>query len=157
GVRLIERSTRSFRVTSIGQAVHAHCEAVVAAADAAAALPTDAMAGPRGTGRGAWPPGLLSPKLKPILPRVLAVHPEVRLAIMVSNRRVDLVEDGFDVAIRVRERLDTDQDLVVRKLGMSRRILVAAPTHLSHRMPVRVLADLPSGPLLTYGDEAVAE
>jgi DNA-binding transcriptional LysR family regulator len=46
-----------------------------------------------------------------MLPGFMAAYPEVRLAVAVSSRRVDLVEEGFDVAIRVRERLDADQDL----------------------------------------------
>jgi DNA-binding transcriptional LysR family regulator len=87
----------------------------------------------------------------------MAIYPEVRLALAVSNRRIDLVEEGFDVAIRVRERLDTDQDLVVRQLGVSRRILVADPAHLVQRTPVCEPADLPNGPLLTIGDEVIAE
>jgi hypothetical protein len=61
----------------------------------------------RGTVRVACPPGLLPNVLTSMLPGFVAAYPEVRLALAVSNRRVDLVEDGFDVAIRVRERLDT--------------------------------------------------
>jgi DNA-binding transcriptional LysR family regulator len=57
---------------------------------------------------------MLPNMLMPIIPGFMAAYPEVRLALAVSNRAVDLVEEGFDVAIRVRERLDTDQDLVQR-------------------------------------------
>jgi DNA-binding transcriptional LysR family regulator len=67
------------------------------------------------------------------------------------------VEEGFDVAIRVRERLDTDQGLVVQRLGVSRRILVADPAHLSKRAPVCAAADLPNGPLLAGRDEVINE
>jgi DNA-binding transcriptional LysR family regulator len=157
GARLIERSTRGLRVTPVGRAVRAQCEAVVTAAEGAAAVAAEAIAHPRGTVRVACPPGLLPNVLTPMLPGFVATYPEVRVALAVSNRRVDLVEEGFDVAIRVRERLDTDQDLVLRRLGVSRRILVADPTHLSRRAPVRALADLPNGPLLTFGDETIAE
>ena len=157
GARLIERSTRGFRVTQIGRAVHAQCETVVAGAEGAAAVAAEAIALPKGNVRVACPPGLLPNILTPILPGFMAAYPEVRLALAVSNRRVDLVEEGFDVALRVRERLDTDQDLVVRRLGVSRRILVADPTHLARRAPVICLADLPKGPLLTTQDEAIAE
>jgi DNA-binding transcriptional LysR family regulator len=157
GARLIERSTRGFRVTQIGRAVHAQCETVVAGAEGAAAVAAEAIALPKGNVRVACPPGLLPNILTPILPAFMAAYPEVRLALAVSNRRVDLVEEGFDVALRVRERLDTDQDLVVRRLGVSRRILVADPTHLARRAPVICLADLPNGPLLTTQDEAIAE
>ena len=157
GVRLIERSTRGFRITAIGRAVHAQCEAVVAAAEGAATVAAEAIALPRGMVRVACPPGLLPNMLTPTLPRFMAAYPEIRLALAVSNRRVDLVEEGFDVAIRVRERLDTDQDLVVRQLGISRRILVADPTHLARRVPISALTDLPAGPLLAAADEAIAE
>ena len=157
GARLIERSTRGFRVTPVGQAVHAQCEAVVAAAEGAEAAAAEAVALPKGTVRVACPPGALANILTPILPGFMAIYPEVRLALAVSNRRIDLVEEGFDVAIRVRERLDTDQDLVVRQLGVSRRILVADPAHLVQRTPVCEPADLPNGPLLTIGDEVIAE
>jgi len=103
GARLIERSTRGFRVTPIGRAVHAQCEVVVDAAQGAAAVAAEAIAVPKGTVRVACPPGALPNILAPTLPEFMAAYPEVRLALAVSNRRVDLVEEGFDVAIRVRE------------------------------------------------------
>src|SRR5262249_2485193 len=112
---------------------------------------------PKGKVRVACPPGLLPNMLTPIPPGFMAAYPEIRLALAVSNRRVDLVEGGFDVAIRVRERLDTDQDAVVRQLGVSRRILVANPAHLSRRAPISGPADLLKGPLLTLQDEALDE
>ena len=157
GARLIERSTRGFRVTQIGRAVHAQCETVVAGAEGAAAVAAEAIALPKGNVRVACPPGLLPNILTPILPGFMAAYPEVRVALAVSNRRVDLVEEGFDVALRVRERLDTDQDLVVRRLGVSRRILVADPAHLSRRAPVCAVVDLPKGPLLAGRDEVIDE
>ena len=157
GVRLIERSTRGFRITPVGQEVHKQCETVVAAAEAAAVVAAEAIAIPKGTVRVACPPGLLPNMLTPMLSGFMAAYPEVRLALAVSNRRVDLVEEGFDVAIRVRERLDTDQELVVQRLGVSRRILVADPAHLSRRAPVRAVADLPNGPLLAGRDEVIDE
>ena len=157
GARLIERSTHGFRITPIGRAVHEQCESMIAAAEAAALVAAEAIALPKGIVRVACPPGLLPNMLMPILSGFMATYPEVRLALAVSNRRVDLVEDGFDVAIRVRERLDTDQDLMVQQLGVSRRILVADPAHLSRRAPVCAVDDLPNGPLLAGGDELINE
>ncbi len=156
GVRLIERSTRSLRITPVGRAIHEQCETMVAAAETAAVVAAEAISLPRGIVRVACPPGL-SNMMRPILSGFMAAYPEVRLALAVSNRRVGLVEDGFDVAIRVRERVDTDQDLVVQRLGVSRRILVADPAHLSRRAPVRAVTDLPNGPLLAVGDEVIDE
>jgi DNA-binding transcriptional LysR family regulator len=157
GVRLIERSTRGFRITPVGRAVHEQCESMVAAAEAAAVVAAEAIALPKGTVRVACPPGVLPNMLTPVLSGFMAAYPEVRLALAVSNRRVDLVEEGFDVAIRVRERLDTDRDLIVRRLGVSRRILVADPAHLSRRAPVCAVVDLPKGPLLAGRDEVIDE
>src|SRR5262249_31094409 len=122
-----------------------------------AIVAAQAIAVPKGTVRVACPPGMLLNILTPTLPGFMAAYPEVRLALAVSNRRVDLVEEGFDVAIRVRERLDTDQDLMVQQLGVSRRILVASPEHLARRPPVLAVADLPDGPLLAGRDEVIAE
>jgi len=130
---------------------------MIAAAEAAALVAAEAIALPKGIVRVACPPGLLPNMLMPILSGFMATYPEVRLALAVSNRRVDLVEDGFDVAIRVRERLDTDQDLMVQQLGVSRRILVADPAHLSRRAPVCAVVDLPKGPLLAGRDEVIDE
>jgi DNA-binding transcriptional LysR family regulator len=155
GVRLMERSTRSLRITPVGRAVLEQCETMVDAAEAAAAVAAEAVALPRGTVRVACPPGLLPNMMAPILSGFIAACPEVRLALAVSNRRVDLVQEGFDVAIRVRERLDTDRDLVVHRLGVSRRILVGDPAHLSRRTPVCAVTDLPNGPLLAGRDEVV--
>jgi len=155
GALLIERSTRGFRITPVGQAVHEQCESMVAAAEAAAVVAADAIALPKGTVRVACPPGPLPNMLTSVLSGFMAAYPEVRLALAVSKRRVDLVEEGFDIAIRVRERLDTDQDLVVQRLGVSRRILVADPEHLSKRAPVCAVADLPNGPLLVDRDEVI--
>jgi len=157
GIRLIERSTRGLRITPVGRAVHEQCESMIAAAEAAAVVAAEAIALPRGTVRVACPPGLLPNILMPTLSGFMAAYPEVRLALAVSNRRVDLVEEGFDVAIRVRERLDTDRDLMVQRLGVSRRILVADPAHLSRRAPVCAVADLPDGPLLAGRDEVINE
>jgi DNA-binding transcriptional LysR family regulator len=128
---------------------------MVAAAESAAIVAAQAIAVPKGTVRVACPPGVLPNMLA--LPGFMAAYPEVRLALAVSNRRVDLVEEGFDVAIRVRERLDTDQDLIVQQLGVSRRILVATPEHLSGRPPIPAVANLPDGPLLAVRDEVIAE
>jgi DNA-binding transcriptional LysR family regulator len=157
GVRLIERSTRGVRITPVGRAVYEQCESVVTAAEAAAVVAAEAVALPKGTVRVACPPGLLPNMLSPTLSSFMAAYPEVRLALAVSNRRVDLVEEGFDVAIRVRERLDTDQDLIAQRLGVSRRILVADPAHLSRRAPVCAVVDLPKGPLLAGRDEVIDE
>src|SRR6202162_6113033 len=65
------------------------------------------------------------------LPGFLSAHPRLRLQCIVTNRRVDLIHEGIDVAIRVRERLDTDAELQMKRIGGSKRILVASPPLLA--------------------------
>jgi DNA-binding MarR family transcriptional regulator len=84
GVRLIERSTRSLRITPVGRAVHEQCETMLAAAEAAAVVAAEATALPRGTARVACPPGLLPNMMTPMLSGFMAAYPEVRLALAVS-------------------------------------------------------------------------
>ncbi|WP_176038899.1 LysR family transcriptional regulator [Burkholderia multivorans] len=156
GVRLIERSSRGFRVTAIGAEVAAHAEAVIASAaeaERAAQLLTSA---PRGAIRIACPPGLLHTALSDALCRFALSYPEIRVAVTVSNRRVDLVEEPFDLAIRARERLDSEAGLIVRKLGVSRRILVAAPDYLQRRPPISSPHDLRHEQLVTLAEDGAA-
>jgi len=85
GVRLLERSTRGFRITPVGRAVHEQCESVVAAAEAAAVVAAEAIAHPKGTVRVASPPGMLPNMLTPVLSGFMAAYPEVRLAVPTVN------------------------------------------------------------------------
>jgi DNA-binding transcriptional LysR family regulator len=153
GTRLIERSSRGFRLTSVGEEVYTQCEGIIAGVEGAEAAVLRATARPRGVVRFACPPGMAYDAVSSILPGFLLAYPEVRLAMSVSNRRVDLVEDGFDLALRVREQLDGDAALVVRRLGFSRRILVASPAHLALRGALDAVAGLAAGPALSVGDE----
>src|SRR4029077_878098 len=75
GARLIERSTRGFRITPVGQAVHEQCESMVAAAEAAAVVAADAIALPKGTVRVACPPGPLPNMLTSMLSGFMAAYP----------------------------------------------------------------------------------
>ena len=102
GVRLLQRTTRKLSLTQAGEIYHRHCVAMreqAEAADEAVALVQDE---PRGTVRVTCPVTLAQTTIGPILPRFLAAHPQVRIDMQVSNRVVDLVQEGVDVALRVR-------------------------------------------------------
>ncbi|MGQ0486397.1 MAG: LysR substrate-binding domain-containing protein [Hyphomicrobiales bacterium] len=147
GVRLIERSTRRFKVTELGQEFHRQCEAVVAGAEEAEAIVARARAEPRGTLRVSCPPTLSNHIMAEILPPFMKAHPKVRVQMTVSNRRVDLIEERVDVAIRVRTRLDTDPDLTLRILGNSRLVLVASPAFAAAnagRLTPETVGELPT-------------
>src|SRR6185436_10968237 len=82
---------------------------------------------PRGTVRVSCPVTLAQTTIGPVLPRFLAAHPQVRIDMLVSNRVVDLVQEGVDVALRVRSNLDDSGTLVIKNLGPTHGVLVASP------------------------------
>jgi DNA-binding transcriptional LysR family regulator len=77
----------------------------------------------------------------PVLPTFLLAHSEVRLDLDLTNRRVDLIGEGYDVASRIRSALE-DSDLVIRQLGRSDQVLVAAPSFIAAQGPVEKPEDL---------------
>lgn len=136
GVRLLQRTTRKFVVTEAGERFYRHCQAMLAEARAATDAVAELGGEPHGIVRVSCPVSVAQSMLAPRLPEFLAEHPAVQVRLLVSNRRVDLVGEGFDVAIRVREKLDSDALLVARSLGSSRVVLVASPEFLaSHGEP----------------------
>ena len=152
GVRLIERTTRRFRVTDVGQEFYLHCEAVLAGVEAAEAVVARAQAEPRGVVRISCPHGLSHGIMAAILPAFLARHPLVRIDMKVLNRRVDLIEERFDIALRVRDKLDTDPTLTLRILGRGRVVLVASPGFAADHHALLTIDGLASLPTLSSGD-----
>jgi len=144
GVRLIERSTRRFRVTEVGQAFYVRCRAILLDVQQAEAVVSEALTEPRGVVRVSCPLGLVE-SLSPTFSGFLQRYGKVRLQVVALDRPVDLIEERIDVAIRVRVALETDAALTVRTLGQSSRLLVAAPV-LASRCggDVAMLADLPT-------------
>ena len=130
GVRLLQRSTRRFAVTDVGTSVYRHAQTMLAEAQAAREVVDRLSAEPRGVVRVSVPVGFAQQLMPALLPEFLARHPEVRLQLHVSNRRVDLINEGFDVAVRVRTRLDDDGSLVMRAFGQIQELLVASPKYL---------------------------
>ena len=147
GVRLLERSTRRLKVTEVGQEVYAQAVAATAAGEAAAEAALRVRAEPQGLVRMSCPLNLHD-AIARRLPAFLTDHPRLRLQILSTNRRVDLIEERIDVAVRVRERLDTDGDLQMRRIGVSRRIVVASPGFVRDYGEPRTPQDLAGLPLV---------
>jgi DNA-binding transcriptional LysR family regulator len=136
GVRLLQRSTRRFAVTDIGQRYAQHCRAMLAEAQAAEEVVASERVEPRGLVRVSSAVEPAQTLLAPLLPQFLAAHPLVQVQLLAHNRRVDVIGESIDVALRVRSRLDTDAELVVRPLGTSRSFFVASPAYLdAHGRP----------------------
>ncbi len=130
GVRLLQRTTRKLSLTEAGELFHRHSVAVREEADAASEALAQVQSEPRGTIRVACPVTVAQITLGPLIPLFLEKHPQVRIEMYVSNRVVDLVQEGIDVALRVRPTLDDSGSLVVKNLGMTHSMLVATPAQL---------------------------
>src|SRR6478609_4078227 len=100
GVRLIQRSTRRFSVTEIGQDYYAHCKAMLVEADAAEASVEQTRSEPSGIVRLSCPVALLHARVSVMLAGFMAHYPQVAVHLEATNRRVDLIAEGIDVAIR---------------------------------------------------------
>lgn len=157
GVRLIERSTRRFRVTETGQEVYQQCQAMLAGAEEAEAAALRARAEPSGIVRVACPPDFGHNLMAHILPDFLKRHPAVRVQLNVSNRRVDLIQERVDIALRVRVRLDTEPDLMLRILGQSRMFLVASPEFVARRGGAIGIDQLGALPTITHTEGALQD
>jgi DNA-binding transcriptional LysR family regulator len=135
GVRLLHRTTRKLSLTEVGEVYLRHCLAMRDAAQAAAEAVEQVQTAPRGTVRVACPVTLAQTTVGPIMAMFLCRYPLVRVDMRVSNRAVDLVEEGFDIALRVRPTLEDSGSLVVKNLGESRTHLIASPS-LLRRQPL---------------------
>ena len=129
-VRLVNRTTRRLTVTDIGQEVYRHATAMLGEADAAVAAVEFARAEPRGIVRLSCPVSLAQNPLAALLPEFFVRYPAIRLIVHASNRRVDVLNEGFDLALRVRTRPSGEDGLVMRSFGQAREVLVASRDYL---------------------------
>jgi len=130
GVRLLQRTTRKLSLTEAGEIFLRHSVAMREEADAAEEALAQVQSEPRGTIHVTCPVTLAQSTIGPLIPFFLDKHPQVRIEMEVSNRVVDLVQDGVDVALRVRSTLDDSGSLVVKNLGLTQGLLVASPALL---------------------------
>jgi DNA-binding transcriptional LysR family regulator len=148
GVRLFHRTTRRVSLTEAGETFHEHArdilEQLLAAEAAAGAL----QEVPRGRLRATLPMDFGRVHLAPLLATFAERYPEVALEVDLADRQVDLVEEGFDVAVRIGH--PTDSGLIARRLGTSRMALVAAPDYLARRGEPALPADLAGHDCLVY-------
>ena len=133
GVRLLQRTTRKLSLTDVGETYLRHCQALRESAQAAADAVATAQTEPRGTIRVTCPVTLVQTVLGGVMPIYLARYPNVRVEMEVNNRVVDLVKDGVDVALRVRQTLEESGSLVVKRLDDAHSVLVASPAQLARQ------------------------
>jgi DNA-binding transcriptional LysR family regulator len=130
GVRLLQRTTRKVSVTEVGQSYYLHCAALAAEARAAQEAIDRTRSIPQGLVRMSCPIALIQGTVGAIVARFLVAQPLVRVYVDMTNRRVDVIEEGFDIALRVRTPPLEPSDLAMHKFADSAAILVASPAFL---------------------------
>lgn len=131
GVRLIQRSSRHFAVTDVGMNIYHHAQVMVNAAQAAHDLVDHLSVQPRGVIKVSLPVTIAQHEMAKILPAFLKSYPEIKVQFFVSNRRVDVINEGIDVALRVRSNLDNDPNLVIRQFQHIEQHLCATQAYLN--------------------------
>ncbi|WP_256576364.1 LysR family transcriptional regulator [Pseudomonas sp. KK4] len=142
GVRLLNRTTRQIALTEAGSNFYAQCLTVVEGANLAFDSIANLQLEPAGMVRLSCPQVMAETYLSPILPGYLLTHPKVRLELNATDREVNLIEEGFDLALRARPQIEDSSGLVARRLGVARRVLVASPAFLARVGPLQSPEDL---------------
>lgn len=146
--RLLHRTTRRVSLTEAGQRFFESAQHIAAELADAKSATSALQSSPRGTLRLAAPVTFGMKVLAPIVADYLAAYPEMRIDIALSDRRIDLVEDGFDMAIRVGDL--EDSGLIARSLATTRLVLCASPDYLKRRGRPRHPRDLGSHDCMEY-------
>jgi len=140
GVRLLHRTTRRIHLTDEGAAYHDACIRILGEVDEANAAASAGRALAQGTLKVALPASFGHRQIAPLVPRFAELYPKVRLALHLSDRAVNLVEEGYDLAVRIAEL--EDSSLAARKLAPNRRVICASPAYLASQGTPRTPDDL---------------
>lgn len=131
GVRLFNRTTRNLSPTEVGKVFYDHARKVIDSLEEAEAVVAGFSDTPRGTIRVTAPLGIGRRILAPLIPQFTERYPNVDIRLRLSDRKVDLFEDGLDVAFVLGELKDSN--LKLRKIADCERVLVAAPSYLERK------------------------
>jgi len=141
GVRLIDRSTRRLRLTNVGLELLEHARRTAELSEAIDSIASNHLSKISGTLRLSAPPSISDSLIVPLVGAFQASYPDVRIQIFVSERFVDHIADGIDLAFRVGGALE-DSSLVARKILTYRHQLVASPAYLKKSKPPQTPQDL---------------
>lgn len=147
GTNLLIRSSRAFAITDVGQRFYEHCQAMLVEAETALETVASFQSEPSGMIKLSCPIGLLNFHVGEMLADFMQMYPKVTVHLDATNRRVDVLGEGFDLALRVRPFPLEDSDLVLKVLSSREQCLVASPALIEqHGMPdsVEGLSELPA-------------
>ncbi|MES3023217.1 MAG: LysR family transcriptional regulator [Pseudomonadota bacterium] len=151
GTRLLHRTTRSVRLTPDGERFLDRCKELLSEAEQLGAMFKPSSSGLNGRLRIDLPNIIAREVVIPRLPEFLAAHPQLEIGISTTDRRVDLVQEGFDCVLRVGEL--EDSELVARPLGHLQMSNVASPAYLARHGTPHTLADLAGHRLVNYSSK----
>jgi DNA-binding transcriptional LysR family regulator len=143
-VRLLQRTTRMLALTDVGERYLRHCQAMLQQAELAEEAVASLASEPNGRLRVSAPSGL---HLAELISSFLAAFPKVQLELVQTNRRIDLLNEGIDVALRIRAAHDEDPELICRRLQPAHEFVVASPSLLAN-VTIRAPEDLHKLPAL---------
>jgi DNA-binding transcriptional LysR family regulator len=152
GIRLLHRTTRSVSVSTEGVAFYEDAVRILDDVDAATEALRSESAAPAGRMKVSLPTSFAICWLASRLPAFMSEHPQIELDLVLNDRYVDIVQEGFDCAIRIATRLP-DSSLVARRLGSVQRLLVAAPSYLDMAPPLSRPQDLNAHACLVYSQD----
>jgi len=150
GVTLFHRTTRTLSLTPSGQSLAGRAAALLSDAEAAEECAREEATGPRGLVRIAVPMSFGVSHVAPILPDLLAQCPGLSIDLNLSDERIDLIESGIDVALRIGALADSS--LKARRLADIPTMLVAAPSYLAARGEPRTPEDLSGHACFAYSN-----
>jgi DNA-binding transcriptional LysR family regulator len=142
GVRLIQRTSRSFSVTETGRDFHRHATAMLIEAEAAEEVVKGRLAEPSGTVRITASVPTAQMLLAPVLPELARAYPKIGIVLQATDRFVDIVQEGFDIALRSHFAALPDSGLIQRQIEFDPSWLVAAPAYLEGRGEPRAPEEL---------------
>jgi DNA-binding transcriptional LysR family regulator len=148
GTRLLHRTTRKVQLTQDGQAFYERCKDVLADMDELQAMFQHGVQSLRGRLRVDLPVLMARDQVIPRLPEFLAEHPQLSIELSSTDRRVDVVREGFDCVLRVGTLVDSG--LVARPLGELRQINCASPAYLKQHGTPKTLESLAAHRLIHY-------
>ena len=140
GVRLVNRTTRRLALTDEGASYHDACTRILGEIEAADAAAAARRVVPQGVLKAALPASFGHLHVAPLIPQFVERHPKIKLALSLSDRTVNVIEEGFDLAIRIGQL--EDSSLAARKLAPNRRVVCASPDYLTRHPAPRTPADL---------------
>lgn len=147
--RLIERNTRGLALTEVGEAFYRRCKGILEEMKDAEAAANATTLEPAGLLRITGTQASCMKFIAPVLPRFAELYPHIDIELVSANRYFDLIESGIDVAIRTRE-YEPDNNITVRKLAATRRILTASPAYLAQHGTPHTIEELLQHKFLLY-------